>query len=78
MKVLLLTLLLLLCSTQVLSIRCFTCNSADDHCTVQTDCPNDHYCMVREHSGSVSRTCAEICTENNHTSCCEEDLCNAP
>nr|XP_046246458.1 lymphocyte antigen 6D [Scatophagus argus] len=78
MKVLLLTLLLLLCSTQVLTLRCYTCDGDNDHiCKIETDCPTSaQYCQTIESGGEiVSRTCEDICAEDMFTSCCENDLC---
>ncbi|KAG7223117.1 hypothetical protein INR49_015876 [Caranx melampygus] len=51
MKVLLLTLLLLLlCSTQVLTLQCFTCvDENDDICKTVTECPPEaQYCKTTQ------------------------------
>ncbi|KAF3847935.1 hypothetical protein F7725_020963 [Dissostichus mawsoni] len=48
MKVLLLTLVLLLCSAQVLSLTCFTCEG-DVNCKAETVCPaSSQYCKTME------------------------------
>uniref|UniRef100_UPI0037E6F7A2 three-finger toxin 3FTx-Oxy6 n=1 Tax=Semicossyphus pulcher TaxID=241346 RepID=UPI0037E6F7A2 len=79
MKVLLLTLLLLLSSTQVLTLKCYNCNGADDTCSVTTVCPSStEYCKVFSNNGAVTRSCADTCVEDTNTSCCSEDLCNSP
>ncbi|XP_035536038.1 lymphocyte antigen 6D [Morone saxatilis] len=79
MKVLLLTvLLLLLCSTQVLTLRCYTCESDnDDLCKTETDCPDTaQYCKTVMGGGDIkSRTCEEFCAEDLFTTCCQQDLC---
>ncbi|XP_071372394.1 lymphocyte antigen 6D [Centroberyx affinis] len=76
MKVLLPTLLLLLlCSTQVHTLKCLTCDG-DDSCKVETECPPEsRYCRIVTTIDSVSRTCEEECTPEVDVICCEEDLC---
>ncbi|CAN9511557.1 unnamed protein product [Ophioblennius macclurei] len=73
--VVLAALLLLLCSTQVLTLRCNTCDG--DDCKMETDCPSTaQYCKTVTLAGDiVSRTCEEMCEEDDFTSCCSEDLC---
>ncbi|TKS81311.1 hypothetical protein D9C73_015416 [Collichthys lucidus] len=79
MKVLLLTtVLLLLCSTQVLALRCYTCdNTNDPDCKTETECPESaQYCKTVERAGDIqSRTCEEFCAESEFINCCDEDLC---
>ncbi|XP_044059247.1 lymphocyte antigen 6D [Siniperca chuatsi] len=78
MKVLLLTLLLLLlCSTQVLTLRCYTCEGEnDDVCKTETDCPaSAQYCKTYEKLDEFSRTCEDFCAEDFFTTCCQDDLC---
>ncbi|KAG8002172.1 hypothetical protein GBF38_012552 [Nibea albiflora] len=80
MKVLLLTtvLLLLLCSTQVLTLRCYTCDGTDESdCKTETDCPaSAQYCKTVERGGDIqSRTCEQFCSESEFVNCCDEDLC---
>ncbi|KAA8593846.1 lymphocyte antigen 6D [Etheostoma spectabile] len=75
MKVLLLTLLLLLCSTQVLTLRCYTCEGGD-RCKTETDCPpSAQYCQTKTNGDAISRTCEEFCAEDYFTKCCDSDLC---
>ncbi|TDH15161.1 hypothetical protein EPR50_G00027940 [Perca flavescens] len=75
MKVLLLTLLLLLCSTQVLTLRCYTCEG-DDRCKTETDCPpSAQYCQTKINGDELSRTCEEFCAEDYSTKCCKSNLC---
>ncbi|XP_029302769.1 lymphocyte antigen 6D [Cottoperca gobio] len=78
MKVQLLTLLLLLCCTQVLTLRCYTCVGEDDEdCKVETECPaTAQYCMTMQYGGELSRTCQDYCAEDDNTYCCQEDLCD--
>ncbi|XP_040901536.1 lymphocyte antigen 6D [Toxotes jaculatrix] len=78
MKVLLLTLLLLLvCSTHVLTLRCYTCEGEnDDICKTVTDCQaSDQYCKTTRRGDQISRTCEEFCAEDFFTTCCHDDLC---
>ncbi|XP_031716402.1 lymphocyte antigen 6D [Anarrhichthys ocellatus] len=77
MKVLLLTLMLLLCSAQVLTLRCYTCGDEnDDICKEVTDCPESSYfCKTFESDTQFSRTCEEFCVEDHLTTCCTSDLC---
>ncbi|KAK5868430.1 hypothetical protein PBY51_009447 [Eleginops maclovinus] len=76
MKVLLLTLLLLVCSTQVLTLRCYTCEGNAD-CKAETDCPESAgYCKTWEHGDELLRTCEELCAEDDFTTCCTSDLCS--
>ncbi|XP_037328104.2 lymphocyte antigen 6D [Pungitius pungitius] len=76
MKVLLPT-LLLLCSAQVLTLRCFTCRDGSDGiCKEATDCPtSSHFCKTFENDTQFSRTCEDFCVEGQHTTCCKSDLC---
>ncbi|XP_061576202.1 lymphocyte antigen 6D [Cololabis saira] len=79
MKVLLLPLLLLLllCSTQVLTLRCYTCEDENDTiCKKETQCDDSaHYCRTSVHHETLSRTCEVFCAEDYFTTCCKEDLC---
>ncbi|KAK9520590.1 hypothetical protein VZT92_020464 [Zoarces viviparus] len=79
MKVLLLTLLLLLllCSAQVLTLRCYTCSDEnDDICKEATDCPeSSFFCKTVESDTQLSRTCEQYCVEDYSTTCCSDDLC---
>ncbi|XP_054460668.1 lymphocyte antigen 6D [Anoplopoma fimbria] len=77
MKVLLLTLLLLVCSTQVLTLRCYTCSGeTDDICKQETDCPSSsNFCKTFESDTQFSRTCEDFCVEGVHTTCCDSNLC---
>ncbi|XP_072248972.1 lymphocyte antigen 6D [Leuresthes tenuis] len=70
-------LLLLLCSTQVLTLKCFTCEGeGDEICKTETDCPSSaQYCKTTQRGDEMSRTCEEFCAEDYFTTCCEEDLC---
>ncbi|XP_008279875.1 lymphocyte antigen 6D [Stegastes partitus] len=75
MKVLLLMLLLLLCSTQVLTLKCYTCDG-DLDCKTETDCPSSsQYCKTIVHGDEFSRTCENSCVDDDFTICCDEDLC---
>ncbi|XP_022074072.1 lymphocyte antigen 6D [Acanthochromis polyacanthus] len=75
MKVLLLMALLLLCSTQVLTLKCYTCDDGAD-CKTETDCPpSSVYCKTTAHGDEFSRTCEEDCDEDFFTTCCQQDLC---
>ncbi|XP_047450240.1 lymphocyte antigen 6D [Mugil cephalus] len=79
MKVLLITLLLvLLCSAQVLTLTCYTCeNEHDATCKIETDCPtNAAYCKTFQRGNQLSRTCEEFCAEDYYTTCCQGDLCS--
>ncbi|XP_026231707.1 lymphocyte antigen 6D [Anabas testudineus] len=78
MKVLLLTLLLvLLCSTQVLTLRCYVCTSEDDNiCKTEADCAaTAQYCKTYQKELTFTRTCEDFCAEDHFTKCCQEDLC---
>ncbi|XP_071352597.1 lymphocyte antigen 6D [Trachinotus anak] len=78
MKVLLLTLLLLLlCSTHVLTLRCYICeNESDDTCKTETECQaSAQYCKLTQKDDQISRTCEEFCEDDYFTQCCETDLC---
>ncbi|KAM4628188.1 lymphocyte antigen 6D [Polymixia lowei] len=77
MKTLLLLVLLvvLMCSTQVHTLRCYTCES-DENCKLETECPSTaKYCKTAWTSDSLSRTCAELCDPGVDVECCETDLC---
>ncbi|KAL7399790.1 hypothetical protein ABVT39_001794 [Epinephelus coioides] len=76
MKVLLLVTLLLLCSTQVLTLRCYTCDGNPD-CKTETECPDSsQYCMTSFSTDgeTISRSCVELC--NTGHPCCSTDLCD--
>ncbi|XP_061918010.1 lymphocyte antigen 6D [Entelurus aequoreus] len=79
MKVLLVTLmLLLLCSTPVLTLKCYTCHGDDeDNCITQTECPQDWtFCRTFYDGNQLHRECVEDCDDTlPFTSCCTEDLC---
>ncbi|XP_071765727.1 lymphocyte antigen 6D [Centroberyx gerrardi] len=76
MKVLLPTLLLLLlCSTQVHALKCYTCDG-DESCKAETECPSSSmYCRTIVGTESISRTCEDECTEDVNVICCQDDLC---
>ncbi|KAJ8414636.1 hypothetical protein AAFF_G00038380 [Aldrovandia affinis] len=77
MKLLLLFLLLaLICTWQVQSLRCYTCNP-DAKDLVETDCPDEKtFCKSEYDDGSVTRTCAMTCVSTEMIGCCDTDLCN--
>ncbi|KAM8853805.1 uncharacterized protein ACB058_010208 [Synchiropus picturatus] len=80
MKVLLLTVtLLLLCSTEVLSLRCIVCtNQLDINCKTSVECPTqDHvWCKTDVHDFEhISKSCATACTDDGVTACCNTDDC---
>ncbi|XP_030601131.1 lymphocyte antigen 6D [Archocentrus centrarchus] len=78
MKVLLLTLLVvLLCSTQVLTLKCYTCESEHDNiCKTETVCPESaQYCKTTQKGDQFSRSCEDFCAQDYFTICCREDLC---
>ncbi|XP_029923262.1 lymphocyte antigen 6D [Myripristis murdjan] len=78
MKILLLTLLLvLLCSTQVHTLQCYTCSSEqDDICKTETNCPSSsRFCKTVVSADSISRTCEVNCAASENVLCCNEDLC---
>ncbi|XP_036932678.1 lymphocyte antigen 6D-like [Acanthopagrus latus] len=79
MKLLLLTLVVLLCSTQVLTLTCYTCGGASDpDCKTETVCPpTAQFCKTVESGGDItSRTCEALCSEETYgVSCCSTDLC---
>ncbi|XP_041851638.1 lymphocyte antigen 6D [Melanotaenia boesemani] len=78
MKVLLLSVLvLLLCSTHVLTLQCYTCESDSDQiCKTVTVCSDTaQYCKTVLHGDVISRTCEEFCAQDYFTTCCQEDLC---
>ncbi|KAM3616156.1 uncharacterized protein V6R79_013388 [Siganus canaliculatus] len=81
MKVLLVMVLLLLCSTQVLTLKCYTCGGPNDRvCQVETECAsNAEFCKTVENAeGAIaSRSCEQDCFEDDFTTCCEGDLCEA-
>ncbi|XP_018604079.2 lymphocyte antigen 6D [Scleropages formosus] len=76
MKVLLCSLLLvLLCTTQVQALRCYTCEG-DSTCKTETECPpSSQYCKTEVSANTFSRTCEEFCINSFSVSCCTEDLC---
>ncbi|XP_041668235.1 lymphocyte antigen 6D [Cheilinus undulatus] len=83
MKLLLVTVLLLLCSTQVVhTIRCYSCTGGDI-CENLVDCPADEpWCKVETTEGTevVIRGCASAATcasENDNITCCNESECNS-
>ncbi|XP_042271142.1 lymphocyte antigen 6D [Thunnus albacares] len=77
MKVLFLALLLLLCSTQVFTLRCYTCEGEnDDICKNVSECPSSaQYCKTTDIDNKLSRTCEDFCAEDLFTTCCQGDLC---
>ncbi|XP_030295134.1 lymphocyte antigen 6D-like [Sparus aurata] len=79
MKLLLLTIVVLLCSTQVLTLTCYTCGGASDpDCKTETVCPSTaQFCKTVESGGDItSRTCEALCSEETYgVSCCSTDLC---
>ncbi|XP_021442826.1 short neurotoxin 7-like [Oncorhynchus mykiss] len=78
MRTLLLTtmLLVLLCSTQVLTLRCYTCDMADADCKQETECPpSSMYCRTVVTADTVTRTCEEMCASGVNVYCCQGDLC---
>ncbi|KAM9317711.1 lymphocyte antigen 6D [Pholidichthys leucotaenia] len=79
MKVLILSLLLLLlCSTQVFTLTCYTCETSD--CKEETVCPESAtFCKtVLTNEGDIDdRTCEETCSEDYVTRCCMTDLCSS-
>ncbi|XP_034459303.1 lymphocyte antigen 6D [Hippoglossus hippoglossus] len=78
MKVLFLTLLLLLvCSTQVLTLRCNTCTSgADVECKTPVECElTEVYCRTVMDGDQMDRTCEQFCDPDDFTSCCQTDEC---
>ncbi|PWA20247.1 lymphocyte antigen 6D [Gambusia affinis] len=78
MKVLLLSMVvLLLCSTQVLTLKCFTCQDENDTiCKTETVChSSNQYCKTYKKGNALSRSCEEFCAEDFFTVCCQEDLC---
>ncbi|XP_056139415.1 lymphocyte antigen 6D [Lampris incognitus] len=76
MKILLLAVLVgLLCSTQVHTLRCFTCES-DVDCKTAVECPpSANYCKTVVNGDTFSRTCEDTCVEEVDVTCCQEDDC---
>ncbi|XP_030008502.1 lymphocyte antigen 6D [Sphaeramia orbicularis] len=67
--------LLLQCSTFVLSLRCYTCES-DPQCKTETECDSSaQYCKTVYQDDNLVRTCEEFCEVGIYTDCCETDLC---
>ncbi|XP_058490803.1 short neurotoxin 3-like [Solea solea] len=81
MKILLLTLLVvLLCSTQVLTLQCYTCEDPDNPANT-TPCVEEcadgvFYCKTVVSENSLTRGCASECTNDENTGCCNVDLCD--
>ncbi|XP_061538478.1 lymphocyte antigen 6D [Phycodurus eques] len=75
--VLVTTLLLLLCSTQVLTLSCYSCNDEDrnDCITVKTCNENETFCKIYGLGNKISSGCAKKCVEDSQTTCCQSDLC---
>ncbi|KAL0973351.1 hypothetical protein UPYG_G00202340 [Umbra pygmaea] len=81
MRTLLLTtvILLLLCSSQVLTLRCFTCDQNNpDNCKVVTECPgSSKFCRTVTIAGEiVSRSCQDTCVKDDNIQCCQQDMCD--
>ncbi|XP_036411760.1 lymphocyte antigen 6D [Colossoma macropomum] len=76
MKLLLCSLVLvLLCSTTVHSLRCYTCLGTD--CKTPTECPeSSNFCRTSSAPGAYSRTCEEFCVPDVNVFCCQQDLCD--
>nr|XP_043888453.1 lymphocyte antigen 6D-like [Solea senegalensis] len=78
MKILLLTLLVvLLCSTQVLTLRCYTCEGDSENCKAETECLPTDYCKTVVGGNTMRRGCAARCVPNDVTYCCQENLCES-
>ncbi|XP_037124658.1 lymphocyte antigen 6D [Syngnathus acus] len=78
MKVMLFTtLLLLLCSTQVLTLRCFSYSCGDGNmCDNWVNCEeNQIFCKTVGSGNQLTKSCAAECKEDFETSCCQSDLC---
>ncbi|XP_024301223.1 short neurotoxin 8 [Oncorhynchus tshawytscha] len=78
MRTLLLTtmLLVLLCNTQVLTLRCYTCEEDDADCKQVTECPpSSMFCRTVVTADTVTRTCEEMCVSGVNAYCCQGDLC---
>ncbi|CAF91629.1 unnamed protein product [Tetraodon nigroviridis] len=78
MKLVLLTLLLLVCTSQVLTLTCYVCTNENDKvCATELECPkSSNYCVTVESEGEISsRTCEANCPSGPYTTCCNEDLC---
>ncbi|CAL8344787.1 unnamed protein product [Arctogadus glacialis] len=77
MKVFLLALLVvLMCSTQVHTLRCFVCEG-EEGCATATECLNhEKFCKMSFTETSVSRSCASECKMDENQDCCMEDECN--
>ncbi|XP_069045882.1 lymphocyte antigen 6D [Lepisosteus oculatus] len=68
-------LLLLLCSSQVQSLKCYTCEN-DPKCKTETECPpSSQFCRTEATATAFSRSCEEICVPSVTVTCCTEDLC---
>ncbi|KAM9469544.1 lymphocyte antigen 6D [Clarias gariepinus] len=66
--------LVLLCTTSVHSLQCYTCENGD--CKTPTDCPtSSNFCQTVVTSDELLRTCEEFCVPGVNTYCCSEDLC---
>ncbi|KAG1967960.1 hypothetical protein F2P79_003099 [Pimephales promelas] len=66
--------LLLVCSTTVHSLQCFTC--VEDDCKVATQCPpSANFCRTEATASHLSRTCEDTCTPGENVHCCDHDLC---
>ncbi|KAG7321613.1 hypothetical protein KOW79_014471 [Hemibagrus wyckioides] len=67
-------LLVLLCSTPVHSLQCYTCENGD--CKTPTVCPeHTNFCKTVSTPDVFTRTCEEFCVPGVDTFCCQEDLC---
>ncbi|XP_076002914.1 uncharacterized protein LOC142995914 [Genypterus blacodes] len=80
MRFLVLTLLMLLCSTQVFALRCYTCNVTDndDECKTVTECPStSNFCKTAEIGEQIQLSCADTCDQDtsNNVWCCSTDEC---
>ncbi|RVE64552.1 hypothetical protein OJAV_G00126960 [Oryzias javanicus] len=78
MKVMLISMvLLLLCSAQVLTLKCYTCDGENDKiCKTETVCPPlKDYCRTYQKGDVFSRSCESLCAEDYFTTCCTTDLC---
>ncbi|XP_061682995.1 lymphocyte antigen 6D [Syngnathoides biaculeatus] len=77
MKTVVLVTTLLLCSTQVLTLKCYSCEGEDQNdCKTAVTCKeNETFCKIRGLGDNVTRGCAKECDEDTMTTCCQVDLC---
>ncbi|XP_057695584.1 lymphocyte antigen 6D [Corythoichthys intestinalis] len=70
-------LFLLLCSTQVLTLECYSCVGSDENeCNdVKTCKENELYCKTTGSGSEVHMDCSETCVESSTTTCCQTNLC---